>query len=65
LEVEFFNCLVLEDAVNGAIAAKAAGMRVFGVNADETIRRELEKAGADEVYSSLKKLARKFSTRRV
>ena len=58
----FIYCLVLEDSVNGVISAKAAGMLVYGVNADKKIRAELKKAGADEVYSSLKELTGKFST---
>lgn len=52
--VDASNCLVFEDSVNGVLAAKAAGMRVIGVNRDEKIRQELAKAGADEVYASLK-----------
>ena len=55
--VQPLNCLVLEDAVNGVVAAKAAGMIVFGVNADERMRSDLEKAGADEVYRSLKEVS--------
>lgn len=51
------NCLVLEDSVNGVLAGKAAGMRVIGVNADGKIREELKKAGADEVYVSLRDVA--------
>ena len=62
LGVQPLKCLVLEDAVNGVLAAKAAGMLVYGVNADKKIRAELKKAGADEVYSSLKELTGKFST---
>ena len=53
LEVEPLKCLVFEDAVNGVVSARAAGMRVFGVNPDEKLRTELKKAGADEVFSSL------------
>lgn len=47
------NCLVLEDAVNGILAAKNAGMKVFGVNKDLQIRTKLKEAGADKVFSSL------------
>lgn len=53
LEVQSLNCLVLEDAVNGVLAGKRAGMKVFGVNKDEEIRKKLRKAGADKVFSSL------------
>lgn len=62
LSIEPQACLALEDSPNGVLAAKAAGMRVFGVNADEKIRAELETAGADRIYSSLKELIEKFST---
>lgn len=47
------ECLALEDSANGVLAAKAAGIPVYGVNVDEKMRRELAKAGADRVYSSL------------
>lgn len=47
------QCLVLEDAVNGVLAGKRAGMTVFGVNKDEKIREKLKETGADKVFSSL------------
>jgi HAD superfamily hydrolase (TIGR01509 family) len=47
------NCLVFEDAPNGVKAGKAAGMTVYGVNADETIYNKLKRANADYVCSSL------------
>ncbi len=47
------RCLVLEDSPNGVRAGKAAGMSVIGVNQDLQIREDLERAGADEVFSSL------------
>lgn len=53
LNVKPSECLVLEDAINGILAGKKAGMRAYGVNKDEKIRRELKKAGADEVFPSL------------
>ncbi len=53
LGVEPQKCLVIEDAPNGVKAAKAARMRVYGVNSDAKLRQELEKAGADRVYKSL------------
>lgn len=53
LGVKPSDCLVLEDAVNGVISGKAAGMKVYGVNKDEEIRGELEEAGADKVFTSL------------
>lgn len=54
LKVNPTNCLVLEDAVNGITAAKAAGMLAFGVNKNKVIRSELKKAGADKVFRDLK-----------
>ena len=53
LDVEPPDCFILEDSVNGVLAGKAAGMRVFGVNKNEKIKKELKKAGADKVFSSL------------
>jgi|WetSurMetagenome_2_1015567.scaffolds.fasta_scaffold00899_2 HAD superfamily hydrolase (TIGR01509 family) len=47
------ECLVFEDSINGVKAGKNAKMKVFGVNKEEEIKRELKKAGADEVFSSL------------
>lgn len=57
LGVQPLNCLVLEDAVNGVLAAKAAGMKVFGVNKDLEIRRQLKEAGADRIFTDLKEAA--------
>lgn|SRR3990167_3920912 len=51
LRLEF--CIALEDSPNGIEAAKAAGVRVYGVNKDEKIRAELARVGADRVFSSL------------
>jgi len=53
LEIKPQDCLVLEDAVNGVLSGKAAGMQVFGVNIDEKIKESLINAGADKVFSSL------------
>lgn len=47
------NCLVLEDAINGVLSGKRAKMRVFGVNKSSEFREQLEKAGADKVFSNL------------
>jgi HAD superfamily hydrolase (TIGR01509 family) len=47
------ECLVLEDAVNGVQAGKAAGMTVYGVNSDETLLSQLKESGADKVFYSL------------
>ncbi len=56
LGVDPQECVVLEDAVNGVVAGKSAGMRVIGINIEDSIRAELLKAGADEVYKSLNEL---------
>lgn len=53
LNLKTIDCLVLEDAPNGILAAKAAKMNAYGVNPDAKMRIELKKAGADEVYPSL------------
>lgn len=36
---------------------KAAGMMVYGVNADEKLREELEKVEPDKVLSSLSEIS--------
>ena len=53
LDLKPVNCLVLEDSVNGVLSAKAAQVKVFGVNPDESARAELDKAGADRIFKSL------------
>jgi len=53
IKVKPQDCLALEDAVNGVLSGKAAGMKVFGVNQDEKIKESLINAGADKVFSSL------------
>lgn len=50
------DCVVLEDAPNGVLAARSAGMRVIGVNGDETVQEELGRSGADAVVASLKEI---------
>ncbi len=55
------HCLVLEDAVNGVTAAKAAGMRCFAVpgpNTDVSFYRH-----ADEVFNSLIEIRNYFRDR--
>ncbi len=47
---------MLEDSPNGILAAKAAGMRAWGVSRDEAARIGMKKAGADEVFSSLSEI---------
>jgi HAD superfamily hydrolase (TIGR01509 family) len=53
LKINPADCLVLEDAPNGIVAAKGAGMKSYGVNKDKKIQEELKKAGANRVFSSL------------
>ena len=47
------DCLVYEDAPNGVMSGKAAGMTVYGINNDKQIRKKLEKVHADGVYRNL------------
>ncbi|MBI4100751.1 HAD family phosphatase [Candidatus Microgenomates bacterium] len=44
LEVLPSECLVLEDAENGVIAAKRAGMKVIGVNSNPRVRKFIRSA---------------------
>ena len=53
LKLDPSECLALEDAPNGVLAAKAAGMFTIGVNSSGKVREELKKAGADKVFVSL------------
>lgn len=47
------DCVVIEDSVNGVLAARAAGMRVWGFiggsHADAAMGRRLAEAGADSI----------------
>lgn len=53
LQISPQDCLVFEDAPNGAIAGKAAGMIVYGINKDEYFFNKLKETGADKVFHSL------------
>lgn len=48
------NCLILEDAVNGVIAAKSAGMMCFAVPNPYTPRKNYQKA--DQILESLEEV---------
>lgn len=54
------RCIVVEDAVNGVIAAKRAGMIVFGVNKDNALRKKLTNAGAQKVFKSLDRIRKEY-----
>ncbi len=56
LHVDPKDCLVVEDAPNGAKAGKAAGMMVYGINKDKELAKNLEKEKADKVFESLKEI---------
>lgn len=64
LGVKPLNCLVLEDAVNGVLAAKNAGMKVFGINKDLQIRTKLKEAGADKIFLSLEEIISHLTIKR-
>lgn len=56
LEIHPSECLAVEDAPNGAKSAKSAGMLVYAVNKNKSVREKLDKAGADEVFTSLSEI---------
>lgn len=63
LGVEKVNCLVLEDSVTGASAAKAAGLTCYGVQSHEAIRKSLVVDRTfDNLHQVLEFLEREFST---
>ncbi|MDP3941837.1 MAG: HAD family phosphatase [bacterium] len=61
LEVLPAECIVFEDAPNGVIAAKAAGMFAVGVNREESLKQRLKEVGADLVLSDLTQALPLFS----
>lgn len=62
LNVRPAKCLVVENSVSGVQAAKAAGMKVFGLTAGSHIRsghrERLHDAGADDVATSWEAVSR-------
>lgn len=50
------DCLVLEDSVNGVVAAKAASMKVIGVNKNPIFKHDLERLKPDVAIESLEEL---------
>jgi sugar-phosphatase len=50
------SCLVFEDAISGVISAKAAGMEVIGINAEEAAEQLLDR-GAAHVISNFKEVS--------
>ncbi|MDC8755561.1 HAD family phosphatase [Erythrobacter sp. sf7] len=65
LNVRPARCLVVEDSVSGVVAAKAAGMTVFGLTVGSHIRsghaEQLLEAGADDVAASWQAVSRLHS----
>jgi len=47
------KCLVDEDAYNGVLAAKAAGMKVIGVNKEQSMKDKLKENRADFIFPDL------------
>jgi len=50
------SCVVIEDAVNGVLAAKAAGIPVIAVNSSSYERQKLQSAGATVTVASFEEL---------
>lgn len=56
LQIKPEKCLVIEDSVNGILAAKAAKMLVYGVNQEEKVFNDIKDTRADAVFHSLLEL---------
>ena len=54
LERDPKNCIVFEDAINGILAAKAAGMKVIGYKGADHNKQDLSKA--DKIINSFKNI---------
>ena len=56
------ECIVIEDAVNGVVAAKAARCKVIGVNKDPEFQEKFKQAKADFICDDLSVTIQIFST---
>jgi HAD superfamily hydrolase (TIGR01509 family) len=65
LEIDPCDCLVLEDSVNGVLAAKTAGMTVWGFlgggHADDALGQRLLEAGAERLVRDWPEVACMFT----
>jgi len=55
LKVAPGNCVVIEDAINGILSAKAAGIKVIGFKTSAMHKQDLSKA--DKIVNSLSKIS--------
>lgn len=62
LKIDPADCLVIEDSVNGVVAARAAGMRVWGFlgggHAHDGLKARLTEAGAERIARDWAEVAR-------
>jgi HAD superfamily hydrolase (TIGR01509 family) len=60
------DCLVIEDSINGVLAGRAAGMRVWGFGGgghmSERLTERLSEAGAEQIVSSWSEAEDLFAT---
>ena len=59
LKLKPSECIVIEDAINGVIAAKKAGCKCIAVETSFS-KKELKKAGADLIIKDISKLNKKI-----
>ena len=66
LDVQPARCLVIEDSINGVMAGRAAGMRVWGFGGgghmSERLTASLSEAGAERIVSSWAEAEDLFAT---